>query len=117
MKLGPGALEKAVLGVRVSSLLGTKAAILRTHPPPGYPGFKSLSYSGLFPVSKLTLKDDRFFGVQMDLFAYSILHPRKTDSSFVPGIAFTLSVKNPTQKPLNVSFLINMPFGEQPGTF
>ena len=68
-------------------------------------------------MSKLTVKDDRFFGVQMDLFAYSILHPRKTDSSFVPGVAFTLSVKNPTQKQLNVSFLINMPLGEQPGTF
>ena len=103
------------MGVRISSHLGTKAAMLRTHPPLGFPGVESLSYSGSFPVSKLSVKDARFFGVRLDLFAYGILHPRKTDFSFVPGVAFTLSAKNPTPKSVNVSFLLNMPLGEQPG--
>ena len=115
VKLGPGALDKAVLGVRVSSSLGTKAALLRTHPPPGYPGVKGLSYSGSFPVSRLSVRDERFFGVEMDLFAYGTLRPRKTDLSFVPGVTFTLSVKNPTEKEVNLSFLLNIPLGEQPG--
>lgn len=115
VKLGPGALDKAVLGVRVSSSLGTKAALLRTHPPPGYPGMQGLSYTGTFPVSRLSVKDERFFGVEMDLFAYGTLRARKTDLSFVPGVTFTLSVKNPTEKAVNVSFLFNIPLGEQPG--
>lgn len=115
VKLGPGALDKAVLGVRVSSSLGTKAALLRTHPPPGYPGMKGLSYSGSFPVSRLSVRDERLFGVEMDLFAYGTLRARKTDLSFVPGVTFTLSVKNPTEKAVNLSFLLNIPLGEQPG--
>ena len=115
VKLGPGALDKAVLGVRVSSSLGTKAALLRTHPPHGYPGVKGLSYSGSFPVSRLSVRDERFFGVEMDLFAYGTLRARKTDLSFVPGVTFTLSVKNPTEKEVTLSFLLNIPLGEQPG--
>ena len=51
----------------------------------------------------------------MDLFAYGTLRPRKTDLSFVPGVTFTLSVKNPTEKEVNLSFLLNIPLGEQPG--
>ncbi|XP_078367102.1 uncharacterized protein LOC144651095 isoform X2 [Oculina patagonica] len=116
VKLGPGALDKTVFGVRVSSSLGTQAALLRTHPPPGYPGVQGLSYSGSFPVSRLSVRDERFFGVEMDLFAYGTLRARKTDSSFVPGVTFTLSVKNPTEKAVNVSFLLNIPLGEQPDT-
>ncbi|PFX33506.1 hypothetical protein AWC38_SpisGene1570 [Stylophora pistillata] len=115
-KLGPGALDKAVLGVRVSSSLGTKAALLRTHPPPGYPGVKGLSYSGSFPVSRLSVEDERFFGVEMDLFAYGTLRARKAELSFVPGVVLTLNVKNPTDKEVDVSFLFNIPLGEQPDT-
>ena len=117
VKLGPGALDKAVLGVRVSSSSGNKAALLRTKPPPGYPGVKALSYSGSFPVSRLSVRDENFFGVEMNLFAYGTLHPRKADLSFVPGVVFTLNVRNPTQKAVNVSFLLNIPLGEQPGTY
>lgn len=68
-------------------------------------------------MSRLRVNDKRFYGVEMDLFAYGMLHPRKSDFSFVPGVAFTLKVKNPTQKSVNVSFMLNMPLGEQPGTF
>lgn len=117
VKLGPGALDKAVLGVRVSSPMGSKAALLRTHPPPGYPGVEALSYSGSFPVTKLSLKNDSFFGLEIDLFAYGTLRPRQTDLSFVPAVAFTLSVGNPTKKDMKVSFLLNMPLGVQSGEF
>lgn len=117
VKLGPGALDKAVLGVRVSSPMGSKAALLRTHPPPGYPGVEALSYSGSFPVTKLSMKNDSFFGLEIDLFAYGTLRPRQTDLSFVPGVAFTLSVANPTKKDMKLSFLLNMPLGVQSGEF
>ena len=76
---------------------------------------KGLSYSGSFPVSRLSVRDESFFGVEMDLFAYGTLRARKTDLSFVPGVTFTLSVKNPTEKEVNLSFLLNIPLGEQPG--
>ena len=66
-------------------------------------------------MSRLSVKDESFFGVEMDLFAYGTLRARKTELSFVPGVAFTLSVKNPTEKAVNVSFLLNIPLGEQPG--
>ena len=114
-KLGPGALDLATFGVRVSSSLGRKAALLRTHPPSGYPGVHALSYSGSFPISRLSVRDEGFFGVQMDLFAYGTMRPRQSDASFVPAIAFTLNVKNPTQKSANVSFLLNLPLGMQTG--
>ena len=66
-------------------------------------------------MSRLSVKDERFFGVEIDLFAYGTLRARKTELSFVPGVVFTLSVKNPTDKEVDVSFLLNIPLGEQPG--
>lgn len=53
-KLNKGALNMAVLGVRVAHGNKSEAALLRIHPPNGYPGVESLSYSGAYPVSKLT---------------------------------------------------------------
>ena len=55
-KLNKGALNLAVFGVRVAEPDKNKseAALLRIHAPHGYPGVESLSYSGSFPVSKLT---------------------------------------------------------------
>lgn len=53
-KLNKGALDMAVLGVRVSSRSSSEAALLRTYPPQGFPGVETLSYSGAYPVSKLT---------------------------------------------------------------
>ena len=51
----------------------------------------------------------------MDLFAYGTLRARKAELSFVPGVVLTLNVKNPTDKEVDVSFLFNIPLGEQPG--
>lgn len=55
-KLNKGALNLAVFGVRVSEVNKdkSKAALLRIHAPHGYPGVDRLSYSGSYPVSKLT---------------------------------------------------------------
>ena len=53
-KLNKGALDMALLGVRVAHDKKSEAALLRIHPPEGYPGVDSLSYSGAYPVTKLT---------------------------------------------------------------
>ena len=53
-KLNKGALILAVFGVRVADGDKSKASLLRIHAPHGYPGVESLSYSGSYPVSKLT---------------------------------------------------------------
>ena len=114
-KLGPGPLDLAVMGVRISAPSGTKTALLRTHPPEGYPGVQAMSYSGSYPVSKLRIEDGGFFGVQMDVYAYGTLHVRQSSASFVPAIMFTLDIKNPTAHSVNVSFLLNLPLGLQTG--
>lgn len=54
-KLNKGALDMALLGVHVRRKNKTHSALLRTSPPEGYPGVESLSYSGAYPVSKLTV--------------------------------------------------------------
>ena len=61
-KLNKGALNLAVFGVRVAEPDKDKseAALLRIHAPHGYPGVESLSYSGSFPVSKLTPGKKKF---------------------------------------------------------
>lgn len=53
-KLNKGAMNLAVFGVRVADGDKSKASLLRIHAPHGYPGVDSLSYSGSYPVSKLT---------------------------------------------------------------
>lgn len=53
-KLNKGALNLAVFGVRIADGDKSKASLLRIHAPHGYPGVESLSYSGSYPVSKLT---------------------------------------------------------------
>lgn len=62
-KLNKGALNLAVFGVRVAEPDKNKsdAALLRIHAPHGYPGVESLSYSGSFPVSKLTPGKQKFY--------------------------------------------------------
>ena len=76
-------------------------------------GVDSIGYSGSYPVSKHTIRDQRFGDVQLDLFAFSALKPRDSKSSATPAIAFTLLIKNPTKKTAQVSFMLNLPLGIQ----
>ncbi|KAK3739472.1 hypothetical protein QZH41_020504 [Actinostola sp. cb2023] len=116
-KLSRGALDLAFLAVRVQNHHGTKASLLRTHPPRGLPGVDGLSYSGGYPVSKLGIEDKGFFGVKMELFAYGTLKARSATDSALPTVVFSLRVRNPTPYQTNVSLLLNLPLGEQPGEY
>ena len=101
--------------MRVRSPQGSKSALLRTHPPSGFPGVEALAYSGVYPVSKLSVIDEGFYGITMDLYAFGTLHARKTAASFVPAVTFTLNIKNPTKTAVDISFLLNLPLCMQPG--
>ena len=113
--MGRGALDLAMFGVRVESEHGSKSALLRTHPPKGFPGVQAMAYSGAYPVSKLTVVDDSFYGISFDLYAFGTLHTRKTTASLVPAVTFTLNIQNPTDTTVDISFLFNLPLGLQPG--
>lgn len=115
-KLSQEAVDLAVFGVRVQTGTSSKAALLRTHPPKGYPGVASMGYSGSFPVSKLTVRDEQFGDVGLDLFAYSALKPRDSKTSATPAVAFTFRINNPTEKTVNVSLMFNLPLGIQTDT-
>lgn len=115
-KLSRGALDLAFLAVRVQTQNGIKASLLRTHPPRGLPGVAGLSYSGGYPVSKLGIEDGGFFGLKMELFAYSSIKARSATDSALPAVIFSLRVRNPTSSKAEVSLLLNLPLGEQPGT-
>ena len=75
-----------------------------------------MAYSGSFPVSKLTVNDQPFDDLELDLFAISPLKPRDSKSSTTPAVAFSLRIKNPTKNTVQVSFLLNLPLGIQPDT-
>ena len=75
-----------------------------------------MGYSGSYPVSKFTIADKLFGDVKLDLFAFSSLKPRDSKTSTTPAIAFTLRVKNPTRKFVQISFMLNLPLGSQPDT-
>lgn len=72
VKFGLGVLDKIVFGVRVSFFLGIKVVFLRIYFFFGYFGVKGLLYLGFFLVLRFSVKDERFFGVEIDLFVYGI---------------------------------------------
>ncbi|XP_068707315.1 uncharacterized protein [Montipora foliosa] len=115
-KLNKGALNMAVFGVRVADEDKSKAALLRIHAPHGYPGVESLSYSGSYPVSRLTPGGSITEHVEMNLYAFPSFHMREPRKSAVPAVAFTLSLRSKSDKPLDVSFLFNLPLGQQDDT-
>ena len=75
-----------------------------------------MGYSGSFPVSKLTVRDEQFGDVGLDLFAYSALKPRDSKTSATPAVAFTFRINNPTEKTVSVSLMFNLPLGIQTDT-
>ena len=52
----------------------------------------------------------------MDLYAFPSFHVREPHKSSVPAVAFTLGLHNKGDKPLDVSFMFNLPLGQQEDT-
>jgi uncharacterized protein (DUF608 family) len=110
-KLDIGALDEAVLGVKI----GHKAALLRTRPPAGLPGVAAMTYEGAVPVSKLSVTDSSL-GADVDLYAHGEIIPWDHNGSMTPAVAFTLTAHNPAATPVDVSLLLSMPLASQPNT-
>jgi hypothetical protein len=66
-------------------------------------------FSGAYPVSKLKINDPSF-PVFATLYAFSELHMGNSEASGTPAVTFAMKVENPTQTPVNISFLMNLPF-------
>jgi hypothetical protein len=110
-KLDIGALDEAVLGVKV----GSRAALLRTQPPAGLPGVDAMTYEGAVPLSKLTV-DDTSLGAGLSLYAHGEIVPWDHNGSMTPAVAFTLTVHNPAPTTVEASLLLSMPLASQPNT-
>ena len=54
--------------------------------------------------------------VDMSLYAFSSFHVRHRYKSAVSAVAFTLGMRNKADRPLNVSFMFNLPLGQQEDT-
>lgn len=102
-----GVLADAWLGVRA----GGTARLLRTSPPSFAvnSGVSSLTYSGIYPVTKLTPSVDDF-PMPLSLYAYSKLVPGDLVASTPPAIMFTVAATNPSvSTPMNLSLIFAMP--------
>lgn len=113
-KLSKTSLELMLLGVRVKKGKSkAKAAVFRTHAPHGFEGVDTLQYFGSHPVSKLKIGLHKSFkkDLKMNMYAYSTFHPRQPKESATPAVAFSLSVTNPSNEEMDVSFMMTIPFG------
>ena len=54
--------------------------------------------------------------IDMSLYAFPSFHARNRFKSAVPAVAFTLGMRNKADKPLDVSFMFNLPLGQQEDT-
>eukprot|EP01043_Picozoa_sp_COSAG02_P048866 COSAG02_NODE_4850_length_4905_cov_6.344985_1_plen_1001_part_00 len=104
------AFPDAVFGMRV----GGKAVSLRTSPPAGIPGVAALKYSGAHPMSRLTVDDPAIEGVNASLFGYSAYFVGDMDKSGTPAVAFSLLVENTGSTPVDVDFVLTLPFSIEP---
>lgn len=54
--------------------------------------------------------------IDMSLYAFPSFHVRDRFKSAVPAVAFTLGMRNKADKPLDISFMFNLPLGQQEDT-
>lgn len=105
-----GTFSDALLAVRIGA--GAAPAAVRTRPPPGIPGVAGITYSGAYPVSRLTVDDPTVgpAGSNPTVYAYSHLAAGDKVASGKPAVAFTLSLSNPSAtEALPVSFALSLP--------
>jgi uncharacterized protein (DUF608 family) len=102
-------LDEAFMGLRTQAVDGDAfATTLRTHPPSDLPAIESIEYNGAFPVSRLRFHDRRL-PIQATLYAYSEFHPRQSDRSATPCVLLSLALHNPSEKPIDADFLLQLP--------
>ena len=103
-----GVVADMMLGARVNS----DARLVRTQPPawaPAGAGVAQISYSGSYPLSRLSIADPRLGNA--DVFAYSALVPGDSAASAYPAVSFTFSATNEGAAAANVTWMVSVPFG------
>mmetsp|Transcript_31906 Transcript_31906/g.67137 ORF Transcript_31906/g.67137 Transcript_31906/m.67137 type:complete len:982 (+) Transcript_31906:283-3228(+) len=105
-------IDEALIGV----WLPTGARALRTHPPPLIRGVSAMGFSGSMPFSRLS-PEDAALPSDLNLTLYGRSRWRLADmqASSTPAIAFTLTVDNPRETPVEVSLLVSLPLPFQKG--
>jgi uncharacterized protein (DUF608 family) len=92
-----------------------KAFVLETRTVGGLPGVKAIDYRGEFPFANLryTLPDG--VPLELSLEAFSSYIPHRAEDSGIPAFGLTYSLKNPTDKPMEVSLAYSVvnPWGLQ----
>ena len=87
---------------------------LQTHPlTAGLKGVSELTYSGSYPVSRLSLSSADLGGLNADLFAFSTYKINDMNASARPMASFTLAVNAPNSNS-DVSFMMNLPTSIEP---
>ena len=105
-----GLVDDVIMAARI----GDTAKVLRTHPPAAMAAdaVAALNFSGTYPVTRLSVLDEALTqGAEVDAYAYSSLRPTDYNASAVPAAVMTMRVDNPTDKPINASFLFSLPAG------
>jgi len=112
-----GVVDDAVMAVRVQGSTGSssKASLVRTRPQYDLPGVQGLRYRGSFPVTRLDILDDTF-PVELSVYGFSVFKPGDLNRSVTPAIMFSLNAFNPTEETQLVSFMLSLPFSNEPDT-
>lgn len=93
---------------------------LQTHPvTAGIRGLSELTYSGSYPVARLTPSPADVGGLAVDLYGYSTYKVNDLAASARPMAAFTLAVRAPSSWPASgsaskISFMMNLPTAIEP---
>lgn len=94
---------------------GGSAVALQTHPTtPGLKGVSALTYSGSYPVSKLSTVAADLGGLQADLYAFSTYKVNDMEASARPMAAFTLAASTTAAAAEDVTFMMNLPTAIEP---
>lgn len=103
----------AYLAARVN---GGPAVALQTHPlTPGVRGVSTLTYSGSYPVAKLTVSPTDLPGIaSAAVYGFSTYKVNDMEASARPMAAFTFAVASPPTAGSNVSFMFNLPSAIEP---
>lgn len=108
-----GLVDDVWMALRVSRPSEGKAKVLRTHPPAYLAGngVSEITFSGTYPVTKLALSEEEFVAdAPVSLFAYSTLRPTDLEGSAYPAVVLTVAAENRGTEPMNVSFMLQLPF-------
>ena len=99
----------AFWGIRTKTSGGiAQARAIRTHPPEDLPAIQSITGSGGFPATVLSIADPNLL-LATQMYAYGTFDLHHTKSSAVPAVLFSILMSNPTPYPVSTSLMFALP--------